>query len=317
MKPALLIIFMLFMFLGSLFSQEKSLNTSEFPFLTGPYLGQKPPGTTPELFSNGNIFAGSRNRGFSKNGDHFCLVNVIRKGNKEDYIDYHMQIKDGRWTAPVPLDFDLELPVRYPFFHPNGEKILFGSYVNKEKKKKYDMDICIADYNSGNISNMKILGPTVNTSAPERHPAVSKDGTLYFYSIRESGKGGADIYYSNFINGKYQQAQNIGDMINTIGDEYNPFIAPDGSYLMFNSYNWNGIETDHHDIYISFKNKDDSWTKAVNAGDKINSAYDEWAAYVTADGKYFFFTSRKHSKGGAPAIYWVSTRIIDRLKKTD
>jgi hypothetical protein len=313
MRIAVLSILTLFISLCAVFSQEKIQSNSDFPILKGPYLGQKPPGIIPELFAQGIIF-GNRNRCFSKNGDHFCFVHVIDRGNKSDYVDYHMQIKNGKWTIPVPLDLNLNVPVKYPFFHPNGEKLVFASYVNEGKKINRDMDICIADYRNGEFSNMKILDSSVNTSAPERHPTISKGGTLYFYSIREGGAGGADIYYSELIDNKYQPAVNIGDNINTAGDEYNPFIAPDGSYLMFNSPNRKGIEDDHHDIYISFKNDDGSWTEAVNAGDKINSPYDDWAAYVTSDGRYFFFTSRKRSKGNEPDIYWVDAKIIKDLK---
>ena len=286
---------------------------NNFPKLTGPYLGQKPPGMIPELFAK-DIMKGNRNRGFSKNGDHFFFVHVIDRGDKEDYIDYHMWIKNGEWTCPVLLDFNLNVPVKYPFFHPNGEKVLFTTYINEEKKKSFDMDICIADYQNYEVSNMKILDSSVNTPAREVHPTISMDGTIYFYSYREDGVGGADIYYSELIDGKYQTAVNIGEKINTTGDEYNPFIAPDGSYLMFNTPNRNGTKRGCHNIYISFKNEDGSWTEAVNAGDKINSPYDEWAAFVTSDGKYLFFTSRKRSKGNEPDIYWVNAKIINELK---
>lgn len=313
MRITVLSILTLFIALCSVFSQEETQSNSDFPILKGPYLGQKPPGIIPELFAQG-IISNSRNRCFSKNGDHFCFAHEIDKGDKIEYIDYHMQIKNGEWTAPVLLDFNLNVPVKYPFFHPNGGNIVFGSFINEEKKKNNDMDICITDYQNGEFSNMKILDSSVNTSAPERHPTISKDGTIYFYSIREGGAGGADIYYSEFVNNKYQPAKNIGKNVNTAGGEYNPFIAPDGSYLMFNSPNRNGIEDGHHDIYISFKNEDGSWTETVNAGDKINSPYDDWAAYVTSDGRYLFFTSKKRSKGNEPDIYWVDAKIIKDLK---
>ena len=294
------------------FSQETQ-DYSGFTILKGPYLGQKLPGTIPELFAP-EIMSGNRNRCFSKNGDYFFFVRVIDKENKTEYIDYQTFIKDGKWTAPVPLDLNLSVQVKYPFFHPNGKKIIFCSYINEEKKKNSDMDICIADYQNSGFSNMKILDSAVNTSAPERHPSISIDETLYFYSIREDGAGGADIYYSEFTDNKYQPAINIGSNINTEGDEYNPFVAPDGSYLIFNTPNRRGIEKGNHDIYISYKNEDGSWTEAVNMGDYINSPYDDWAAYVTSDGKYLFFTSRKRSKGNQPDIYWVNAEIIIDLK---
>jgi len=194
MKITILGILIIFIALCSGFSQEILHSNSDFPILKGPYLGQKPPGIIPVLFAQDIIF-GNRNRCFSKNGDHFLFVHAVLKGDKEEYTDYHMQIKNGEWTFPVVLDLNLDVPVKYPFFHPNGDKLIFGSYINEEKDINGDMDICVADYQNGEFSNTKILDSTVNTSAPERHPTVSKDGTLFFYSIREGGAGGADIYY--------------------------------------------------------------------------------------------------------------------------
>lgn len=314
MKTVAFFILTLVIALCFLFLHAETQINSAFPLLKGPYLGQKPPGKTPELFAN-NIFYGKRNRCFSKNGDYFFFVNVNTSEEKPEYIDYHMQIKDGKWTVPVPLDLNLNLQVKYPFFHPEGGKIIFCSYVDENRGENSDLDICTADYLNGEFSNVKILDSSVNTAAPERHPTVSLDGTLYFYSIREEGVGGADIYYSEFINNNYQTAKNIGNNINTSADEYNPFIAPDGSYLMFNSPNRTGMGKGGHDIYISFKNEDGTWTEAMNAGDKINSPYDDWAAFVTSDGKYLFFTSRKRSMGNEPDIYWVDAIIIQSLKQ--
>ena len=89
-----------------------------------------------------------------------------------------------------------------------------------------------------------------------------------------------------------------------------PFIAPDESYLIWDSERPDGFGDS--DLYISFKQSDGTWGKAINMGETINS--DKWDAYatVTSDGKYLMF-NRGISKGNID-IYWVDASIIDTLR---
>ena len=69
-----------------------------------------------------------------------------------------------------------------------------------------------------------------------------------------------------------------------------------------------------HDLFISFREKDGSWSKAVNMGKDINSLQSDYSAIISADGKYIFFSS---SRSGNIDIYWVDAKIINRLKQED
>lgn len=92
-----------------------------------------------------------------------------------------------------------------------------------------------------------------------------------------------------------------------------PFIAPDESYLIWDSERKDGFgETD---LYISFKQKDGSWGKAINMGPNINSADNDFFASVTADAKYILFN--RTIAGDNIDIYWVSADIIQSLKEND
>jgi hypothetical protein len=61
------------------------------------------------------------------------------------------------------------------------------------------------------------------------------------------------------------------------------------------------------DLFISFKNAKGEWAAAKNMGKAINSQGYEFCPFVTADGKYLFF-----SRDGD--IYWVDAGVIERLK---
>ena len=96
---------------------------------------------------------------------------------------------------------------------------------------------------------------------------------------------------------------------NTEAHEWDPFIAPDESYLIFCSTKPGGFGGD--DFYISFKDSNNKWSEPVNLGELINSPASDNRPYVTNDGKYFFYTS---SKRGNRDIYWVDARFLDQFR---
>ena len=114
-----------------------------------------------------------------------------------------------------------------------------------------------------------------------------------------------DIYYSNYVNGEFQEAVKLGDAINTDAYEADVFVDPKEQYLIFCAQRNSGMG--RGDLYISFKEADGSWSTSVNMGDKVNTEGHELCPFVTADGKYLFYTSKQD-------IYWISTSIFETLK---
>jgi Tol biopolymer transport system component len=123
-----------------------------------------------------------------------------------------------------------------------------------------------------------------------------------------SGKGRFDLYMCPFEDGKYGAAANL-ETLNTEFNEWDPFIAPDGSYLLFCSMKPGGLGGD--DIYIAFKGKDGQWGPPKNLGAEVNSPGSENRPYVTHDGKYLFFTS---TRNGNRDTFWVRAGFLDRFR---
>ncbi|HTE28436.1 TPR end-of-group domain-containing protein [Flavitalea sp.] len=98
--------------------------------------------------------------------------------------------------------------------------------------------------------------------------------------------------------------------------EDGPYIAPDESFLIFESQRPGGIEGSL-DLYISFKNKIGSWGIPVNMGPKINSGSSERFARLSPDGKYLFFGSSRNMSdtNWGFDIFWIDAKVIDELKK--
>ena len=146
MKKQIIIISMLLAVVISLNAQQ-----SEFPKLTGIYLGQKPPGKTPELFAPGIISVDENFEHsaavFSPDGKEvFWCTNVNwytderRAGNLRLYT---MKDVDGQWTVPQPAPFVKNIRVERPVFSPDGSRLYFECYSNPNHES--DMDIYVVE----------------------------------------------------------------------------------------------------------------------------------------------------------------------------
>ena len=88
------------------------------------------------------------------------------------------------------------------------------------------------------------------------------------------------------------------------------YSRPDESYLIWDEQGENGHGG--ADLFISFKQEDNSWGAAINLGDTINTSANEGGATVTPDGKYLFF-NRFISNENA-GMFWVDAQVIEMLR---
>jgi outer membrane protein OmpA-like peptidoglycan-associated protein len=135
------------------------------------------------------------------------------------------------------------------------------------------------------------MGKPINTAYRETQPSITPDGrTLYFASDRPGGKGDHDIWVSYKDSADHWTVpENLGDSINSPGTEMSPFIHPDNQSLYFSSDGLIGLGG--FDIFVSRRNKDGKWGKAVNLGYPINTNRDEIGLIVNARGDKAYFAS--------------------------
>jgi len=134
------------------------------------------------------------------------------------------------------------------------------------------------------------------------------------------GNSAFAVYNSAYENGTYSAIEKLPDVINRHNSDqdgaYDPFIAPDESYIIFSSIRSGGYG--QADQYISY-NRNGSWTNPKNLGSSINSNAIEYGSYVSPDNKYYFF-SRPAGWGpnAAADIYWIKIdELIDSLRYTN
>ena len=134
---------------------------------------------------------------------------------------------------------------------------------------------------------------------------------MYFGSNRPHGEksdgGDFDLFRSQWGLNGFEEPVALSDSVNSRWYEADVFIAPDESYIIFCASRPKPEGLGRGDLYISFKDENGAWLRAKNMGAPINTEYHELCPFVSADGKYFFYTSRQD-------IYWVSTEIFDQYR---
>ena len=91
-----------------------------------------------------------------------------------------------------------------------------------------------------------------------------------------------------------QRTQSKSDSINSIGYEFNAFVAPDESFMLYTCYNREG-GFGSGDVYISFKNKNKQWAASRNLGREINSNLMDYCPFVDVNKGMLYFTSKRNS----------------------
>jgi len=258
---------------------------TDFPKLTGPYLGQKPPGITPELFAAGIV---------STDADEYAFE-ISSSGNeilfsRNGTLILITRNKDGAWNQPEVAPFSGQYIDGESCFSPDGNKIYFCSRRPVPDGNSI-RNVWISEKSNGIWGKPYHLNNLIYSKSIHA-PTVAANGNIY-----DDG-----IVRFRYVDGEYLPAEKIPNLQGGF-----PFVSPDESYLIFAKRN---PGTHNSDLYISYHQSDGTWTESVSLGGTINTPALEGNSFVTADGKYLFF-SRKFD------IYWVNAEIIEELKPED
>lgn len=252
------------------------------------------------------------------------MIFTRRVDNDEDF--YESDLVNGSWTKAIPLGgkVNTNLNEGAQNISQDGQLLVFTGCNYPEGEGSCDLYFSLKT-NTG-WSEPQNLGPVVNTDLWESSPSLSPDKKdLYFASSRSGGYGGKDIWVTHRLpNGKWSAPDNLGEAVNTSGDESCPFMHADNQTLYFNSNGHMGYGMT--DLFFSKKINDSSWLMAQNLGYPINTIDDEGSLIVAADGKTAYYASdRSEGKGGLdlytfqlredirPArTLWVKGKVFDK-----
>jgi len=172
--------------------------------------------------------------------------------------------------------------------HPDG----FGS-----------CDIWFSRLVNDSWSPPRNAGRPLNTQAWEGQPSLSAFGdVLYFSSNRPGGKGNKDIWSIDLKGWRpdglpfWGEPVNLGDSINTPGDEISPFIHPNNIDLFFASDYWPGFGG--FDLFRSYRKPDGEWLTAKNLGYPVNTGGNEQGLVIERTGVMAYLASSREAGKG-------------------
>lgn len=172
-----------------------------------------------------------------------------------------------------------------------------GTELYLVKKSRSGGDIYVSKLKNDTWSKAQALNENINTRWNESHAALSPDGnTLIFTSNRKGGYGGLDIYVSKRQeDGDWGPAVNMGNTINTPGDEDTPFFSADGKTLYFSStshFNMGGF-----DIFYTKKDPEGNWGNIINIGYPINTTDDDKFFYPSGKDNVAYMSKYNEENG--------------------
>ncbi|MEP6748838.1 MAG: OmpA family protein [Bacteroidota bacterium] len=236
------------------------------------------------------------------------------RGENEDFFE--TTNKDGSWSMakPLPGNINTNFNEGAQSISQDGQLLVFTGCNFPEGYGS--CDLYFSYLTPEGWSAAENMGSKINTDQWESAPSLSPDKRdLYFASRRFGGYGASDIYVSHRqANGQWGEPENLGPEINTIGDEYCPFIHADNQSLYFTSSGHQGYGGD--DLFVSRKGADGKWGTPKNLGYPINTIGNEGSLVITTDGTTAYYASNRDDSRGGLDLYTFTLRPDIRPVKT-
>ncbi len=253
--------------------------------LRGPYLGQPPPGARPEVFAPGivNTTDNEYSITFTPDGREI----YFSRGGAGTLV---CRWTDAGWTAPEVIHLiDEQHITEEASVAPDGRRILFCGRASMRGER----EIYVADrVGAGWGTPVKLFAGM--------YPTTSRDGVLYYTEITGRPDYGVLVRRVPTADG-YGEPEVLEGAMNSEAPDAHPFIAPDESLLLFDTYRQPGAG-----IYACFRRQDGSWGEIISLGDRLGIPPVGQAA-LSPDGKYLFFSL-------CGDMYWVDSGFLAELK---
>jgi len=265
-----------------------SSEPQKFPVLTGPYMGQIPPGNGFKRFAPGIVFPNHSTITISPDGSELYWNSGPTFGDGPIMMT---KLVDGQWIKPAEAPFSGKTKSDWddcPFVTPDNKRLFFISSRPIGSLNNGKENIWYVERIASGWSEPEPVIAEINAMSIHWQVSVSNNGNLYFRGRDESGVG---IYLSVYANGKYNKPEKV-----QIDDGTSPFISPDESYIIFSKL----IDNRRAVPYISYKSKEDKWLEPISLEKYIGNGV---CCIVSPDGKYLF-------KDGS----WVNAKFIEELR---
>lgn len=234
-------------------------------------------------------------------------------GTKQGDIFYSQKDDKGKWSKPEDVGGGVNTAYDEGAccFSVDGREMYLTQCFTDPSYPRYAQIVKSnrSDAVWSKATEVKLTGDTLSSYA---HPAISPDGEwLYFTSDMPGGKGGLDIWRVRITPAGYGGVENLGEPVNTPGDEAFPTFRPNGD-LYFSSNGHPGLGG--LDIFIAKVGKDGRYHLS-HPGYPLNSQGDDFG--MTFEGPYnrgFFSSNRGDARGWDHIYSFVNPEIMQTVK---
>ena len=236
----------------------------------------------------------------SRSKDKDAKVSAIT-GQNNNNLFLVKQDEKGAWLAPVELEDEVntEYDEGTPSFSPDGNTMYY-TYCAQDPEGPRTAEIYISTRSSakwGKGTRATIVKDSVTALG---HPSISPDGKyLYFVSDAVGGFGGKDIFRARVAGNDFGPMENLGEEINTPGDEMFPYVR-DSVTLYFASNGHPGMGG--LDLFKATQDSTGKWN-VENLGTPINSMADDFGITFAGKEERGFFCSNRNDARGYDHIY--------------
>ncbi|MBR2230391.1 MAG: OmpA family protein [Prevotella sp.] len=246
-------------------------------------------------------FTSTRNQA---QGDEYSGIT----GSKNADIFLSQKDDKGKWSKPQTIDSELnsELDEGACCFSPDGRSMYLTICKTDPNYPRY-ATIAVSSRSDAAWSKPKELTISKDTLSSFAHPAISPDGEwLYFVSDMPGGLGGLDIWRCRLIGNETGAPENLGEPVNTPGDEMFPTFRPNGDFY-FSSDGHPGLGG--LDIYILKERK------LEHPGFPLNSQGDDFGMTFEGKRNQGYFCSNRGDTRGYDHIYsFFNPEIVQTVK---
>jgi len=258
-----------------------------------------PASDAPELYGAGLFSTGEWDFFMAFSPDERDVLFCRADSTFSSYQIYGTHLTgDGTWSAPVVPRFAAGWSNADPHISPDGTTLFFISNRPADgaaaPQTTYDIWRARREPDGDWGVPERLNAPVSMAGVDEWSPSVAANGDLYFGSERPGGRGGMDLWVARRVEGRYGEVENLGDSVNTTGNEVEPWIAPDESYLVFSvsGVRESGDSAGHYDLYLS-RRVGGAWQRAVPLGHGVNSRGSDFNQSVSPDGRWLYFSSTR------------------------
>lgn len=267
--------------------------------IASPYFGQKPPGLIPEVFAPDIVSIDGRLETTISFSSDFTEMYFSADNEHDETSIYFSKLEDDKWTSIKKVNFTNAKKNEefHPFVSPDGKRIYFTA-----------MDAVFTDEKIWYVNRLgDSWSDAIQLDSPINDDLVffsnqAKNGDLYYFNLTK-GK----TYYAPNKNGKFPEVREV-----VLEFGHHAFISPSHKYLILTARSDEEDGRRDNDMYVYFKEKDETWAKPMNLGKTINTSFNEKTPTISPDGKYLFFG--RDEEDGKANIYWVSTQVIESLR---